>query len=177
MIACLFPLHLGCGEAAMEYSLDAVDWKWLSGLSSTRARIDALLGEGTPDGVMASYDGDWIMSGGVSFDAWDALETIASEADKRYARLVLAAFAPLMSGEDKYDELKLSKESEGCFYASLSPRTVAVVAQAMSQLDLEKLAEEIDPENVEEYLEWLRQRAAVVDLARDRGWGLVAHAC
>jgi len=158
----------------MEYSLDAVDWKWLTGLHSTRARIDALLGEGTPDGVMESYDLDWNMGGVMAFETWDALETVAGEADdKRYARLVLAAFAPLMSGEPKYDELNLADESSGCFYASLSPPTVAVVAQAMSQLDLEKLAEEI---GLEDSLEWLRQRAAVVYLARDRGWGLVAHA-
>jgi len=70
----------------MEYSLDAVDWKWLTGLPSARARIDALLGKGTPDGVVASYGGG-ITSGTLSFEIWDALETVAAEAeDKRYGR-------------------------------------------------------------------------------------------
>jgi len=161
----------------MLVSLDAVDWKWLTGLPSTRARIDALLGEGTPDGVMQDYDGPggWNMSDNVHCDLWDFLESMAGEADKRTGKLILAAFAPFMSCEPEYDELDLSDESSGCFYASLSPATVKRMAQAMSQLDLAALAAESNPDDPAEDLEWFQQRAAVVYLARDRGWGLVAH--
>jgi hypothetical protein len=164
----------------MQACLDAVNWEWLSALPSTRARVDALLEGAGHEGGYINGDlelpGGWIDSAILHGEIWDAIEYLAGyEADKPLADLLRTAWEPILAGGDRFDELGLIEEADGCFDASLAPASVARVAAAIEALDLAELAREINPDEEEDVLAFLRQRAAVVRHARDKGWGVVAH--
>jgi hypothetical protein len=162
----------------MQVSLDAVDWKWLTSLSPPRARIDAMLdGTGNESGHIEMFEPfeDWISSAILHEDIWDAIEYWAKDAEKTLSARLLAAWAPLLSGEEEFDELNLSDLSEGCFHLSLSPASVKRIVTAMDKLDLPMMAHEINPDEEKDVLTFLTQRAAVVRLAKSKGWGIVGH--
>jgi hypothetical protein len=158
----------------MQVSVSLVDWALLRSLTSPRGRVDALHdGEGGAfrEGD-SEIDEDWSDSAVLHQEACDALEKFCKEwpRDSRVA-LLTTGFTPLVSNAPT-DELGLADVSSGCFYASLSPTTVATMAEALTELDLAWVAAEIGPPRCPGYLD---QWAAVIFLARDRGMGLVAH--
>jgi hypothetical protein len=165
----------------MQYSLDAVDWDWLLSQPTPRARVDAMLDGTGHEGGYVSYVGvesDWIDSGTIHFDVWGVIESRIWDADKPTADLLDTAWRPILEGGDKFDDLGLSAESSGCFYASLAPARVRKMADAMELCDLDQIADGITNEHEERHwvIEFLRQRSALVRHARDRGYGVVAHA-
>jgi hypothetical protein len=161
----------------MQVSLDAVDWKWLLALKPRRARIDALLMSTDNVGFVETYQPamDWIDSDNQHSDLWDLIEDLAHGSDKPTGDLLLTAWEPILSCDERFDELSLGDDSEGCFYASLAPASVRKMADALAAIDLEEMIREMNLGEDPSDLEFLQQRAAVVFLARDRGWGLVGH--
>src|SRR5262245_7861522 len=122
----------------MDVYLDAVDWRWLTGLASTQERIGALL-EGTNNvGVLEGYEPwvDWIEDGWSHATYWEALELTAREFDKPLGDTILTAWAPILSGNERFDELRLAVPSANQFYLSLCPASVTRVVAALDALDL-----------------------------------------
>jgi hypothetical protein len=163
-----------------QVSADAVDWGWVTALPTARARVDALLGSEEAEAHVewcSDIVEGWAAGGVMRFEVGDALDTLIAETDPAEARLLRRAFCGLLSNEDDEapDELGLAKESGGCFYASVPPKQVADARAALDKIDLAATADQLNPDERDEYEAYLRQWAAVIRRAADRGMGIVAH--
>jgi hypothetical protein len=83
---------------------------------------------------------------------------------------------PLLAySEPTRDELRLGPASDGCFFASLSPRSARAAARAVRKLDLGAVAAKLDPGQQPLFHKILNQWATAILRAEERGAGLVGH--
>lgn len=160
----------------MQVSCDLVDWKWLRGRKGARARCDALLEAPTGKVVpCTAVVKGWVYRPSDHDDMGDALESLAGESDEEKARLLRTGLMCLVTTDECPDPLGLAEESEGCFYATLTPEQVRAAAGALAELNLAAIAAEIDSRRRKSVERYLRQWAAVIQRASETGMGIVAH--
>ena len=106
----------------------------------------------------------------------DALAARA-ETDHREA---LLAQADLLNAEDPIDELEVSPLTEGCYFISLSPETVARLDAALAPLSVPVFVDlhaqaGLESPAPQELAEWIQQWRAALKFARAEGLGLIGH--
>jgi hypothetical protein len=77
--------------------------------------------------------------------------------------------------EPARDDLQLGPDSDGCFFASLSPESVRAAARAVRGLDLNAVAGKLDPTRQPLFHTILRQWATAIYRAEERGAGMIGH--
>jgi hypothetical protein len=149
-----------------------MDWEWIEGFPTPEARTDAF----SRDDSEAHREDQRAINGEDLNDRelteiLCALEDLSKQVDKRTGDLIATAFSPLWRGRD---ELELTDQ-----FTSISPATIARMAEALDALDLWDVARQLAAEDGEEYVAedhaFLEQVARIIRRGRERGWGLFTH--
>jgi hypothetical protein len=83
----------------------------------------------------------------------------------------------LLANGPSIDELGISELTDDCYYVSMSPATVAKMAGVFRALELDRLAEDAQTDDLpaEELEEWLRQWKDALAFAASQKLGLIGH--
>lgn len=122
-------------------------------------------------------DGLWLSDSGTQhFATIEALEEF-SVTPKSSEYPGLGEVRRLLANGPSIDELGISELTDGCYYVSMSPTTVARMDGVFGALQLDRLAAVAQTDDIaaEDLKEWLRQWKGALAFAASQKLGLIGH--
>jgi hypothetical protein len=173
----------------MQVSLDAIDWIQLTNFSSPDEFLEwyfDLEDEGEFRSL-SCYDNGWDSDSAMQyFEVASALKHLADTSPPEKATHLREGIMKLIAESGHIDEFLLTEPSEGCYWISASPESVASMKNHLDAVDLQdcaaslrnnppKDADEIMSDLDEMFISFVEQHRRMVDLAVSKGYGLLGH--
>ena len=153
----------------MQITVSCVDWSQIESRKSPALVVEELLDD--PDAFLKELPSKiWPSDSATQhFETAEQIEALI-ESTRGADKSRLQEVAKLISTGDSIDEAGLSAETDGCYFASLSPAKIAAVLPAFNGLEPATLAGLDDDAR-----EWIAQWKDALGYAQHNGLGLLAH--
>jgi hypothetical protein len=173
----------------MQVSLDAIDWSQLTSFPSPEEFLEWYydLEDEEQFRSLSCYDKGWHSDSVIQyFEVASALKHLAATSLPERATHLREGIMKLIAENGQVDEFSLAEPSEGCYWISASPASVATIKTHLDAVDLQDCAASLranPPEGADElmselndmFISFIEQHRRMIDLAASKGYGLLGH--
>lgn len=133
----------------MQVTIDLVDWEWVKTAPNTQFFLEVMLDQDDADLRFGTscyqFAGGWGDSALLYLEMGDALPLVLKRiSTTKQLELLHKGLLPILSHENKVDELGVQAFPEEGYIASASPQKIATMAEACNGLRLDLLASDFD---------------------------------